>query len=529
MRPIARWMALGCALILTACEFSGPLDDVGNVTPLMAVDSFRTVVAGTVLDAGTGDPITSPVQVSFAGEVGHLVRDLLGRRVEGWVDSQGFASYAIANSVRPRPDRPVELRVIARAAGYLTNSTRLEMRRDGRHEFRLVLVREGGLSEAATALGEFEIRGDSVLEETVATARALGREVLRVRIPAHSLIQEDDGAQGSTQAAGEGIYEIRAAWHPPSPGSLTQFPGGMDAGVSPIEGPEIPATLTTGALISVAIPGAPQFLFEDSLEVTSVISPALKSPRTNAPILPGDVVDILRWKPEGGIWLEHDQVRVRRVGGDLTAAFRSDRAGTFSVGFRNVHCSDATVRLAGNASGGSVVAWHGTPGQSDALRIWRFGPAENEVILAGPPAFWEGTLEVHHGQSVTSVPYSSLCGADIDMALETAPGSDVTQVTAVPVGCSSLGVTDVPTLSVLAIPRPSPLTAERALLRPPYLVDRVEMIRASPGRVTGFSFGPVRPGDALYLMLGGRHWAYPPGQSGVLDVTDLALEAGFCS
>ncbi len=523
MRRLASGLAFGCALVLAACEFSGPLEDVGIVTPLVAVDSFRTVVSGVVLDAATGDPIGGAAQLSFAGEVGPLMRDLFGGPVEGWIDSQGFASYGIANSVRPSSDRPVELRVIARGAGYQTNSARIEIRRDGRHEFRVVLVRDDLLDEAARGNAEFEIRSDSTVASTIVTALSLGREVLSVRVPANTTVTSghDHGVSGEKV--------LQATWRPPSSRSLSQFPGGMDAGVRPPDGSDILATLTTGAVISISVPGTESLLFGDSLEVTSVISPALKSSRTNAAILPGDVVDIHRWKPEEGIWLEHTQARVRRVGGDLTATFRSAQTGTFSIGFRNGHCSDARVTLSGNTLGGSVVAWHGTPGQADALRVWRFGRAQREVVLEGPPGFWQGTLEVRHGQDVAGVSYASLCGAQMEIALENSPAPDLIEVTASPMGCSSFGVTDVPTLSVLAIPRPSPLSGEGALLRPPYVVDRLALAHESPGRTTGFSFGPVRSDDTLYLILGGRHWVYPPSDSGVLDVSNMARETGLCT
>jgi hypothetical protein len=511
-------------LALTACEFTGSLEGAGALTPLVAVDSFRTVVSGVILDAVTGDPVASPAQISFAGEAGDLVRDLFGAPVEGWTGSQGFASFGIANTVRPRPDRPVDLRVIARAAGYLTNSTRVEMRRDGRHEFRVVLVPAGFLSEAAVGSTAFEILGDSTLGETLVTATSLDREVLLVTIPASTRVSPANGADGERV--------LQATWTPPSAASLSRFPGGMDAGVRLQDGPDLPATLTTGALFSLTTtPAGPAGLlgFADSLEITTVISPALRSPRTNATILPGDVVDVLRWKPDEGIWLEHAQVQVQRLNGDMAATFRSAQTGTFSVGFFNGHCSDGRVTLVGNTRGGSVRAWHGTPGQADALRVWRFGPGQPEVTLEAPPGFWQGTLEVRHDQDTQSVRYTGLCGEQFDIALARSPAPDLIDITASPLACSSFGVTDVPILSVLAIPRPSPLSVQAALLRPPYMVSRLALTREVANRVTGFSFGPVQPDDRLYLTMGGRHWAYSPTRGGVLDVSTMARETGLCT
>ncbi|MFT4604497.1 MAG: hypothetical protein ACI9W4_001228 [Rhodothermales bacterium] len=524
MRQLGRGLALGCALVMAACEFTGPLGGLGVVTPVVAVDSFRTVVAGAILDASTGAPISGSPQLSFAGEAGPLVRDLLGAPVEGWTNSEGFASFGIANSVRPRADRPVGLRVIARATGYQTNSTRIEMRRDGRHEFRLLLAREGAPPAAGQGSAEFDILNDSTVAQTLVNVTSLGREVLSVRLPARSAAESISG--GAVVSGGQ---VLRAAWSPPSSRALSLFPGGMDSGLRSLDGFETPATITTGAIISMSVPGTGGLLFGDSLMVTSLISSTLKSPRTNAPILPGDVVDILRWRPEAGLWREHAQAEVHRIDGALAASFRSAQTGTFSVGFLIGHCADARVTLSGNSLGGAVVAWHGNPGQADALRVWRFGPDVGEVVLDGPPSFWQGTLEVRHGQSVAQVNYASLCDAHLDVSLERVPALDLAEVRASPTGCSSFGVTDVPTLSVLAVPGPSPLSGGGALLRPPYTVKKLTLAHASSGRATGFSFGPVGYDDTLYLVLGGRHWAYSSPKGGTLDVSAMAQETGLCS
>ncbi|NNE70977.1 MAG: hypothetical protein HKN29_11530 [Rhodothermales bacterium] len=528
--PPFHWHALLLVLLAGGCDVNGSLLPEESFRPIVEVAGFRSTVAGIVYDVEDGR-VLEDVELRFLGEGGLLIRDFLDRPVSGPALVGKSASFGLANTARPAPDRPVELVVLAHKPGYRASSTRLEFRGPGPHEFRIGLLPESGVSgeihDAATAT----VTNGRLADALVLTPTLAGAEVLSVALPAASKM--DAGP-----APINGLITLEASWSAPSQESLLQLPGGTDALFSGGEGllpggtdtgsangeGLLPGTMVLGSIVRVFSPGHEGLVFGDSADVMALVSPVLSSPRTNAPVVAGVDIDVFAWQPERGTWRLEDRVPVVPVAGGLGARFRIRSTGLFGVGYRTVPCADATLRLSGNDAGGVVVAHRGQSGRADGIRVWRFRAGEETVTLSSPPSFWRGQLEVVHDEERAVVSFGDLCGGAWDVDLTRRGAGEPTPHRLVAESCDALILNDVPTANLLVVPDAS--LGKRAL-QAPYIVEHLTRSRDSAGRLLGFE--GVSPGTRgqLVLAVDRQAWTYDlPGET--IDISAMAIESGLC-
>lgn len=511
--------ALVVVVVIAGCDTSGSLDPSKTFEPVLQFEPFRTTVAGVFFDAASGQILGHDVTVRFAGEAGPLIRDFLQESVVGPVSVGGSVSFGLANTVRPTPERPIDLTVIASAPGYRTTSTRVEIRREGRQEFRLGMTPALSTDDRSTSGSVRSTNGriDDYIELSI---EELGQEWLLVALPASSRITSPEGSPLESRTT------VGAAWVPPTRETLLRLPGGLDADLLD-GGDEFGAgTMTVGAILEFTTPNLPGLILPDSAVVRARVSDVLRSPRTNAAPRPGDEIDVFEWRPTDGTWGRLAREEAMRQGDGVGVEFRIGSTGTFAVGYRTVPCTDAVVTLAGNAYGGSVTAYRGETGRSDGLRVWRFGAGQEFVTLSSPPSFWDGILEVRHGESVTTVPYSDLCAGNWAVELPNGPAPDAVSYSLAPVSCSGLLVNEVPNLSILSVPD---ATDGNRWLHAPYLVPEVRLARDGSGRVLDLTVSLKKPARRLVVTIDGQSWTYPDPPVGSIDISGMATEAGLCS
>lgn len=503
----------------TGCDTNGSLNPSEPFGPVVQLEPFRTTVAGVFFDAATGQILGPEVTVRFAGEAGPLIRNFLQEPVSGPISAGGSLSFGLANTVRPTPQRPIDLTVIARAPGYRPTSTRVAIREEGRQEFRVGLTRTDAADDWAISRSVRSTDG-RIDEYTELVVRDLGRDMLLVALPAASRIVP----RGNSTLEPQTI--VRASWVAPTRESLLRLPGGLDAELLN-GGDEFGAgTMTVGAMVEFTAPDLSGLTFPDSAVVRAKVSDVLRSPRTNAAPLPGDEIDVFQWNPEEGAWSRLAREEAARHGDDIEIAFRVGSTGTYVVGYRTVPCSDGVVTLAGNASGGSVMAYRGEAGRSDGLRVWRFDAGQQSVTLSAPPSFWDGILEVRHGESVITVPYSDLCAGNWAVELPDSPPREEVRYSLSPRSCRDLLVTEIPTLSILSVPDASD---GNRWFQSPYLVPEVKLARDDAGRLLDLTVSLTEPARSLLVTIDGQSWTYLDPPVGSIDISGMATEAGLCS
>jgi hypothetical protein len=421
---------------------------------------------------------------------------------------------------------------LADALGYEANSTRVLMTELGQYEFRIALDRVSApLANRVSAEVEVAIVQGTLSRPAVAVAEELGVRLLEATMPAGVRVT-------SLGSENPGLVSFVVSLTAPSHEMLATFPGGMDAGIRLPEGPDQPATQTSGGLVRLGLevqngdapPGG--YLLEGEMEVTASLSRALLSPRTNERIASGEPVDVYEWTPVDGIWRNLDRVSVVEEGGRIAATFKTPRFGTYSIGFANVPCAPSLLRLQGNLFGGSVTLYQGDPSQADGVRYWRFGAGQEELNLPDPPGFWRGVLRIESGGQIQDISYDDLCGQE--MVVEFGgyglgqSGAGPRAWTLDPSPCVALRVSALPTLALLSLPqRLVPFTAVETMSERAYLVP-LRSERDAIGRVTKTRSDPGQPNGVAIVALGGKSWRYGSPENGVVFMSDMAEETGLC-
>jgi hypothetical protein len=512
----------GLAVFLgSGCDFGAGVDRLNAFDPIVRVTQPSASLAGVVLDAQTGQPISEPVRLTFGGESAELIRDLFGHEVSAITTERGMASFGLAGNLNPQPARPVEVRILARADGYKPNALRLSISSGGRHEFRLILDRQSD-PLAPSISAEDHVVTDATGRLTrglSASAIALGNVLAQVELSSEALVAPPVSTVG-----------LKVRYSAPSPALFATFPGGTEAGIE-VDGEVTRGTLTVGALVDVSVTG-PGATLIDSLRLEAIVDRSLLNPGSNEAVRAGDLVGLYRWTTHGW-WESMGFSALESAQAGLRARFRIPTAGTYSVGYRTVACSSGRLNLRSNTLGGSIEAFLGSPDDAEGVRVWRFPPGASSVVLSDPPDLWRGEVVVRHGDYIERIPYDGLCGRtfDVDLGGVAAPAFAIWSLRAA--GCTALRVNDLPVLGVLV--RPSEAgraTAVSAVLEPAWLAVDMETERDALGRVTGLLIHErLFPGGAvLNLILGTSAWAYPaPGVRGrPIDITDFARETGLC-
>ncbi|MFT5142299.1 MAG: hypothetical protein ACI80V_000830 [Rhodothermales bacterium] len=538
MPPLTKAILLAALLAgatVSGCGLADGVDAASSFEPVIQVDSLGITIAGIVLDARTGLPPSGPVTLTFAGRGALLVKDVFDREVLSITTEAGAAAFAVANTVLPSPDHPFELRVLAAAEGYEANSTRVLLTARGQHEFRMVLDRVSApLARRVSADVEVTQVQGTLSMPASAVAEELGVRLLAATIPAGVRI-----VGIASQDPGEVGFAVSLT--SPSKEMLATFPGGMDAGIRLPDGLHQQASQTSGGLVRLRLelengdaPLGGFFLDGGDMEVTASLSRALLSPRTNELIANGEPVDVYEWNPGDGIWQSLDRVSVVQEGGRLVATFKTPRFGTYSLGYANVPCAPALVRLQGNEFGGSATLYQGDSSQADGVRFWRFRAGQEELTLADPPGFWRGVLRIESGGHIQDIPYNELCGQEMVVDLGgygagQPEGAGPHTWTMDPSPCVALRVSALPTLALLSLPQRSvPFTAVETMSERAYLISPLHSLRDAIGRVTKTRSDPGQPDGVAIVVLGGRSWRYEASRNGVLPVSDMAEETGLC-
>jgi hypothetical protein len=538
MPRLTRTILLATLLVgasVSGCGLADGVDAAFSFEPVIQVDTLGITMAGIVLDARTGLPPTEPVTLTFAGRGATLVRDVFGRGIASIRTETGAATFALANTVLPSPDHPFELRVLAAAKGYETNSTRVLLTARRQYEFRVALDRVSApLARRVSADVEVAHVQGTLTAPAVATVRELGVRLLEATIPAGTRItgreNQDPGGVGF-------VVSLTT----PSKEMLATFPGGMDAGIRLPGGVDQPASQTSGGLVRLSLqpengeaPLGGFLLDGGELEITASLSRALLSPRTNELIASGEPVDVYEWTPVDGIWRTVDRVAVLEEGGRLAATFKTPRFGTYSLGYANVPCAPSLLRFHGNKFGGSVSLYQGDASQADGVRFWRFGAGQEEITLPDPPGFWRGVLRIESGGQIQDISYDEFCGQELTIDLG---GSGVGQSLGVgpvtwtldPAPCVAFRVSALPTLALLSLPpRSVPSTAVETMRERAYLVSPLRPQKDPIGRLTKTRSDPGQPNGVAIVVLGGRSWRYGSPHDGVLPVSDMAEDTGLC-
>lgn len=532
MRHLATIGLMALAALPVGCGLDRAVNAVESFDPVISADSFGVVLAGVVLDARTGAPPESNVRISFSGEGAPLVRDVFGHDISEIESVSGHASFALASNVKPSEVRPFEIRIRGEAAGYRTNMLRVALRAPGLHEFRLVLDRDDAplaphLRAEATAALTGQTLGAPLIVEAGSSLplKAVAPAGLRV-------------ASGSEAPAAGGSLTVSLESAIASPELFATFPGGMDAGVALESGPVIPASLTSGGVVRVALregngETALTVVGQDSVLVTMGLSRFLFNPNTSAAIRDGDQIRVQEWSEATGLWTNRHELRIADQEGVPTVTFPVGASGVFSAGYWNAHCQEARLELAGNTLGGTVVAHRGDEDAASGVRVWRFGPRADQVTLPEPPGLWAGVLVLHHGNEVVRIPYETLCGFTQTVRLTTAlDGVQPAPETLLsPAPCTALRVNRLATLAVLGRKHGVGLNpATASLLESPYVAGRPEVIRDGLGRIAAIRAPlPRGTGGRIEVVLGGLVWSYPNPEGGTIHIANMARLTGLCA
>jgi len=334
-------LCMGILINLT-CNYKNPTDDVKLILNLAPV---KTTVAVDFVDPKTRSTLEDvSVQVSIGGPDQAKVVDLGHEPVSSFIVEDGLLSFGFDANFQPKEDSPLQILLIAKAAGYLTTTLPINVASEDAYSYTISMINKNnppdGISTISENSGFASTNGQvenriqmSTPPETESGASA------SINIPAGTVITDADGQplQGSLTVD---ITYFSAM----SEEALLNFPGGFAVIINPNEeGESENAAFVTAGFAAIDVSdqsGHEASIFNPPIQVTIGIAPGMVNPDTEAPVQEGEMIKIWSYDNETGTWsYETDGIVTDPAGdGNLAITYEMDHLSWWNLDWKFNSC-----------------------------------------------------------------------------------------------------------------------------------------------------------------------------------------------
>lgn len=224
----SRFLALSIiALTLFACDTTKLEDAIDDFAPVIALEPINTSGAVLVVDAVTGELVTSNLQITFTGTNGNDVIDLYSDPLSEVTINGGVLNFGVDNNVNPSPENPAEITLNLSANGYLSTSRTIRVEETGNSEFRLSMVRVNntppGIEIVEESAGSTDASGatteDVTISVTSTDVETQEETSAAVEVPSGSVFLDASGTPLNGELRSEVVF-----YNPSDPGAVSAVP-----------------------------------------------------------------------------------------------------------------------------------------------------------------------------------------------------------------------------------------------------------------------------------------------------------------
>lgn len=325
LKPLFILTALG---LTVGCQ---EITDIKNIDPLKGVvfklnyQPASAQVQGLIVDAKTGVPLDSPIQVSIQGKDASRTVTFDGKALTTYTAPKGDLFIGLKGTV-PTSATPAELRVIVNAEGYVASSTNLSLKQALNDPFTIRLVKIAatptGVSAkvddmVASAAGA--LTADKVIQVTTPASASMASMGMTVAFTAGTVLQDSKG-----QAVAGKITIAVVAYSGQSQEALQVFPGSVNA---PVEKDASGKSGTKGlfepiGFVAINMKNAASQVVS-TLSKAATVQMDIPANRFNSstgqPVKEGDLLEVYSYNETTGVWTYGQKVVVERRGSNLVA------------------------------------------------------------------------------------------------------------------------------------------------------------------------------------------------------------------
>lgn len=495
LRRAALWgvAAVAAGLLLSSCGGSSGGD--GGTPPTTTVPTDGTLkqpasyVAVTVLDADTGQVITSDTTVTLSGpDVAQAVTPL-GAAVTQLKTSTGFASFSLKATAAPSASKPVVIQLGVVTAGYLSGGAVLSIAQSGATDAHVRLVRtsfdatgtltnapagvtgkqataaasaDGGLaSNSADGSFTLAVAASSVTVPVTNSSGAVeyvAPPAASISIPAGvkagHLVTNAQGVSTFVPAAPGPVVARVIAFSPQSASALSSFPGGFAVMPSAGGGITEPSVFQTAGFAAFEfVDSAGNAVDHFSGPVTMIAeSPASTRTPQGALLVVGDKIPVWSYNASSAEWKSEGDGTVigKAANGNWMVSFLSTHLSYWNLDYAGRTCNP-TINILGRAgdrrpldygfSAGNGQYWSNVKlaDTNDLLSLW-LAPADMRVTIVAYDRSQGDGVEVGRISNVSLCEGSPI---NLNVALPVLPAPRVITVSvreACPDGSNERGV-----------------------------------------------------------------------------------------
>lgn len=448
-------MLTALTLVLSGCDVSGAQETFKSTGVIVAIESIETTVTGQLLDANGGGLVEAPASIKFQGTDAHTVVDMYSDAIDQQSVHGGVASFGLQSARTPTRSKPLRIRMIVEADGYLPTSIAVAVHETGTAAFttRLLSTDPRAQPEEASVIHNRSLdvsdTGTLAHDVNIQTPAAANEGSVRLLIPKEARLS---GRTGATA--------IDLIHYPPYGEALRALPGNGALEASKSSQSSSTFALAGYAMLRIRGDGG----FGTNENGGAATGPRMRvhfadgavHPGTGAALQAGDELTLYRYDPSAGTWASQKTVRVRPRRNTLKASAASHRhsaaakrlgiewgAGS-SESFQlwawgaksGAACSvAATVDISPNARTGSVQGTLRRPGQEYTATIPIDKLADGPASLA--TLFSQSTLPEASDYSLvittpdgktTTIENVSPCSGTYSAVLPAAPSTSRTDV-----------------------------------------------------------------------------------------------------
>lgn len=290
-------------LSVAGCDFNAAQDVLDEFDIIITLDEIDTVVSASLVDAETGNYVSSRAAVWFMGDDADTVVDMFSDPITGQQVEGGLTSFGIANGVVPSESNPVQLRVVAMANGYSMGVAHIAVRTSGTTDVIIPLYKQNTVlnpGDYGTASQTIASSGGVVqATTTVRTSDTPTVTAASVTIPTGTEARTSDGSPA------QGPISANITYFEASPGTgAVPFRAGSVATVEGRNGePDGSLSLLAASSISLVDQGGNGVDYLSSpVEISMELNDETINPRTGQPFQPGDEIDMFVYDPVTATW-----------------------------------------------------------------------------------------------------------------------------------------------------------------------------------------------------------------------------------
>jgi hypothetical protein len=454
-------------ITLSSCD-TGPLTNaVDDFRVIVGLEPINTSSAVMLVDAATGELITSDVQVSFDGPNGGDVIDIYSDPLAQRSISSGILTFGISNDAVPSDESPVEVTLRLEAAGYVTTTKTATLTSEGTNEFTFRMMNKNnlpqGVSNTASSEGQAgsdgAVQSDFTVEGNASSGNGGG---VAIDVASGTVFTDANGNPLSGQLTTEMNYfdpdEQEAMLSLPveledDEGNPVITAGGSTISITDANGN---TATSTGAAKTVA-----GKVRAGGTSYTVAVPDGFVNPKTNQPVAAGDQVSILIYDSVFSYFSSTQSTITQLAGGKLGVNVQSETVpGLILLMFRiskSAYCGRAQINLTRNGDEGSArvdLAGAGfaaefilpanTTSHTATINIvskdysYRIQAASG--VLEGTHNFCEGPLDI----SLPGFAGANIIDADVEVSLS-CKNNGVVSVTDIPGASVAYRKTDAAT------------------------------------------------------------------------------------